>query len=217
VQANCSGKVNPAIFLVALLLLLGLSAAWMAFGKKSSGLPENPALTEETFGSSIRIGMNFDAVMTVMDRLRPETATEAEIKKIREKTAIEIQFFTPEELANHNLYKEHSPDDDLVAVIMANTGEGEYVQGLRAYLGKLEAEGERATLSGQFAANLSVEEVKQIYGKPFSETPEQNGRTHLVYYFGDSQDLRLAYKLTTSHDYTGKIFSMALERVLAPQ
>jgi hypothetical protein len=202
VQNKCSGRVNPAIFLVALLLLLGSSAAWMAFGKRGGNLPLNASVLNEGFGAPLSLGV-------------PES--QARKANLAKKAAIDLVFLTPEALANHNLYKEHPGDRDLIAVIAADTGNGAHVQGLRAYLGKLEAEGERATLNGQFAANLSLDEVKQIYGKPFSETPEQNGRTHLVYYFGDPQDPRLAYRLTTSHDYTGKIFSMALERVLAPQ
>lgn len=202
VNQTRQGKANAVIFLAALLLVLAAGATWITFGSKGPSLPQNPSVLTEGFGTAIRLGMGL---------------ADAQKTKLPAKSVIDLAFYSPEELASHNLYKEHSEGRDLVAIISSDTGSGRAVQGLRAYLGKVEAEGERATLNGQFAANLSVEEVKQMYGKPFKETPEQSGLTHLIYYFADPSNPRLAYKLTTSHDYTGKIFSMALEQTLAPQ
>ena len=143
---------------------------------------------------------------------------EAKQAELPPKSVILLEYVTLEELANRNLYREHSTDNDLIGVIHSSeTSSPATVQGLRCYLGSLQAEGERATLNGQFAANIGIDEMKQIYGEPFSETAEQSGRSHLVYYFADPANAGLAYKLTTSHDYTGKIFSMALEQTLAPQ
>jgi hypothetical protein len=194
--------VNASVVSAALLLALLAGGAWMAFGKKGPALHQNAGVMTEGFGTSVRLGMKLE---------------EAQKARPPKESVIDLMYLSTEELANHDLYTEHPLDRDLIAVISSDFGAGPAVQGLRAYLGKVEAEGKRATLNGQFAANLSVEEVKQMYGKPFSETPEQNGRTHLVYYFADPASPRLSYRLTTSHDYTGRIFSMALEQVLAPQ
>jgi hypothetical protein len=200
------GKANPAVILLAFLLLLGSSVLWMAFGNKGPTLPVRTSIGSEGFGTGVHIGMSLE------DARKHARASE-------KGPNIDVVYYAQEELANHDLYREHSTDRDLVAVIYSTDekGDGTTVEGLRAYLGSIQAEDDRATLNGQFAANLGLDEVKQMYGKPFSETPEQSGRRHLIYYFADPTNPRLAYKLTTSHDYTGKIFSMALEQVLAPQ
>ena len=196
------GRVNPAVFLIALMLLLVSSVAWMAFGRKGSSLPQTTSILTEGFGTTLRVGMALKDARGV---------------KLPEKSVVDLVYLSPEQLASHNLYNEHSAQRDLIAVIGTDLGDGKpVVQGLRAYLGGMQAEGEHATLNGQFAANLGIEEVKQMYGPPFKETPEQNGRVHLVYYFADPLEPRMAYMLTTSHDYTGKIFAMALEHVIAP-
>ncbi len=187
------------LFLVMLafgaVLWVGNSA-----GRKPS-LPPLGSLAHEGLGTGVRIGMAL-----------------ADARTASEIAAFPVVFTTAEDLATRDLYKERSAKSDLLGVIYGSDvlDPGERVRGLRCYLSPPKLS--KATLAGQPAAPLSPDKVQELFGKPFSSSASGDGRTHLVYYFAEEGDkANTAYKLTTSHEFDGHIFSMALERVLAPR
>jgi hypothetical protein len=184
-----------AALVAAFCLTLGLLPAC----KKQAGLPTSEAILTETFSSGIAIGT------------REESARAA-----KQAANVEYLFLTAEQLLERNLYHERAADKDLLAIIIATDAKGNpTVRGLRAYLAGVGVS--QLTLSGSPAAALPPDEVEENFGKPFNVSSGQDARTHLTYYFADPQHPGMALKLTTSHEYDGGMYAMALERVLAPK
>jgi hypothetical protein len=201
--ANQRGQVSAGLIVLIAVIVVALGATlWL--GLVSGRKPQLPVLGElgsEGFGTPLRIGMELE-----------------EARKSMAKSELPVVFVTAEELANRNLYKERGAETDLLGVVYGSDvlDPGDRVRGLRAYL--CAPKESKLTLQGRPAAPMKPEDVQELFGKPFSSSAAQDGRTHLIYYFADSAEAsNLAYKLTTSHEFDGHMFSLALERVLAPQ
>jgi hypothetical protein len=188
--------------LLILLLIAGTLGTWAWLELRPpppAKLPDNPDIPGEGFGTAIRLGQAADTV-----ELPARDAP------------LEVVQLTREALNDRDLYAERLEGKDLLAVITVDDGgPAPWVQELRAYLGP-QAES-AITLLGQPAATLTPEAVQERLGTPWEFNTETTGRMHLVYYFADTKPGPMAYKLTTSHEYDGRIFAMALAYTLAPQ
>ena len=198
---SANGRVSPGIIvLVIVFAALGI-AGWSAVQlRQAKRIPENHDITAETFGTGIAIGMRLE-----------------EAQAAQPKSKVPIQFATAEELANHDFYHEHDQYTDLVAVIHGNDGvhPEDTVHALQAYMALPDKS--KLTLGSKQAWKLKPDDVKAMFGPPYNTSAVQDGRTHLTYYFADPANNGMAYKLTTSHEYDGHMFSKSLEHVIAPQ
>jgi hypothetical protein len=181
-------------------LLLGGGIVFLALSPHRLNLPADQTIATEGFGTPLRVGLLVDDARTKAGKLA------------------NVTFLSREQLATHDLYAERAANKDTIAVIYSEdklTAPQPWVQELRAYLAP--ADKSKATLHGQPAAALKPDDVKALYGKPYSENKGIDARTHLTYYFADPANPKMAYKLITSHEYDGHCFSMAVEYTAAPE
>lgn len=184
--------------LVVLAVALSAALAYVLTRDREAALPSEPTIAVEDFGSGITLGMRISAARAV-------PAAEG----------LAVEIIAREDLIDRDPYSQRPRDRDLLLVIRSGEdGADEVVAELRCYLGP---NGSTATLQRQPAAQLDVNAVQELYGPPYDYSSGMDGRSHLTYYFAVPGQPRWSYKLTTSHEYDGGCFALALAQALSPQ
>jgi hypothetical protein len=168
---------------------------------KSAELPASTLLQSEDFGAGVRL---------------LGSAAQAEAAA-RDVDGVQVELLTREGLLARDPVAERVEGKDLIYLVEASQGspldgaaalcEPGELEEVRIYL-----DGPRSgavTLGGRKAGALTPVEVEELFGKG-QRSESGDGTTHLTYYFAVPERRDAAYKLVTSHDYTGACYQVLL-------